>query len=131
MSPMSSPLIIIVDLRLPDDYITINNFAVEALGDELYRIAEVPSVLDGGGFEYGDIVELVACEDGEYDLRSIKQRGNWRRFDLLVPVEYLKSEGGVRLISQIEAFGGVWVHDAGGILSIVLPPEITWAPPPD
>ena len=127
---MPSPQTITLDVRIPEIG-TLYDFEVEVLGNGLYRIVEVPFGPGTPGFnviEYQDIVELAMASDGIYELRSVRARSRWRRFDFVLSFEYEESEAFANLLSRVEESGGTWVREAEGLLSIFLPPDSVWDP---
>ena len=124
------------------DLITINlrdaiegqfgGFDVEPLGRSLYRMADIPSVLfRPHDIEYGDLVELEPVAANTYEIRGVRQRSGWRRFDFGISLEWAASEAFQRLMSNVQENGGLCMRDFGGCLSIVLPPDSTWDPTDD
>jgi hypothetical protein len=122
---------ITLDLSALLAFSALVDLEVELLPDGLYRIEEIPF---GGAtpfefdLQYRDIVELVRGDDGTYELRSIRERGGWRRFDFLLSADYMGSPDMERWLSQARTAGGLWIREAGGFVTIVLPPDCNWNP---
>ena len=121
---------ITIQLRHPFKGST-GSLQVEPLGGTLHRVAEIPSALFGDPFECGDVIDVVTAADGVCELREVRERGNWRRFDFLVTRAHAESPELARVLDRVVGAGGQWVRDAGGVLSIVLPPDSTWDPNDD
>ena len=103
----------------------------EELPSGLYRIVEIPfGALDplDIDLQYGDVVELAPSSDGMHELRSIRERGGWRRFDFVLSRDYVGSQEMEQWLSRVEAAGGSWIREAGGAVTIVLPPDSNWDP---
>ena len=123
---------ITIDLWEPTEEATHGSFEVEPLGSDLYRVADIPIMIFGPrDIEYGDIVELVPARGNTYELRGVRQRSGWRRFDVLISPAVVDSVEFREVLSRVEADGGLWVRDFGGCLSIVMPPDSTWDPTAD
>jgi len=58
----------------------------------------------------------------------IRERGGWRRFDFVLSADYVRSQEMAEWLSQVEAAGGNWIQEAGGVVTIVLPPDSNWDP---
>jgi hypothetical protein len=58
---------------------------VEPLGDGVYRVIDIPCALSGPhDFEFGDLVELEQVALDTYEVRAVRQRAGWRRFDFVI-----------------------------------------------
>jgi hypothetical protein len=128
---MPGTQIIPVNLRALLGYDALWDLEVEPLPTGLYRIAEIPF---GGAtpfeidVQYRDIVELIRDCEGRYELRSVRERGGWKRFDFLLSADYVGSKDMERWLSEAQAAGGTWIREAGGLVTMMLPPDSDWDP---
>ena len=107
---------------------SVFEFELEPLGEDLYRVADVPSIFELEYFEYRDVLRLREADDGVFDLVEIAERGRWRMFDYLLSLQFSKSAELAAVLTRVTDAQGVWVRDFGGFLLILLPPDCIWDP---
>ena len=115
-------------LRIPAEEFTIENYELEPVGDDLYRVVVVPGIFDSECFGYRDVLRLRRMEDGVFELVEVAERGRWRVFDFMLWKEFAESPELAAMLKRVEAAQGVWVREFGGCLLILLPPNSIWDP---
>ena len=111
---------------LADD--SMQDYELEPLGDDLYRVVIVPSIFDSEHVHYHDVLRVKPIDDGIFELVEIVERGRWRLFDFLLSKEFAESTELAAFLARVEAAQGVWVRDFVGCLLILLPPNSIWDP---
>jgi len=101
---------------------------VESLGEDLYRVVDVPGFFELGYFSYRDVFRLRKADDGVFDLLEIAERGGWHMFDYVLPKNFAESNQLAAVLTQVTNARGVWVREMGGLLFILLPPDCIWDP---
>jgi hypothetical protein len=114
-----------LNVRFAGEGTMVREFQVEPLGNNLYRVMEIPVLVET--VSYRDIVELTRGQDDVYECVAVRELAGWRRFDFLVAKD-AASERLTEILSRVVAAGGVWNRALGGWLSIVMPPDSTWDP---
>lgn len=130
---MSTTQTITIDFSALVDFDAQAALEVEILPNGLFRIEEIPFGLGAPlevDLQYRDIVELERNRDGTYELLAIRERGGWKRFDFLLPADYVDSDEMEKWLSDVEAAGGIWIREFGGCVTIMLPPDSRWDPNP-
>lgn len=120
--------IITLTLRIPAEGLTMQDYELEALGEDLYRVVNVPGIFDFEHFGYRDVLRLRRAQGGIFELVEIAERGRWRLFDFIISKEFAESTELAAFLARVEAAQGVWVRDFGGCLVILLPPDSIWDP---
>jgi hypothetical protein len=101
---------------------------LEPLGEDLYRVVEVPDIFDLEHFGYRDVLRLRRAEDGRLHLVEVAERGGWRMFDYVISRQFAESTELAAVLARVVQAQGVWVRDFGGCLCILLPPDCIWDP---
>jgi len=108
---------------------TLCGLALEDLGEGRYRVVDLPDPFNDC-FNYNDVVELELIEKTRARLLRIQSESRWSRSVILIS-KNCDEELLTPVYSRVEAEGGQWCIDCGGILQIFLPPDCAWDPTTD
>ena len=119
----------VVELRvsLPSIGIELETLALHPEG-EFHRVVEIPTIFAAEQLGFRDLIRLSPAEAGRYEVLGVEEPGGWQRFDFIVSRDQIESAALTDLLAEVEAHGGKWIREFGGVLSVVLPPGSTWKP---
>ena len=90
--------------------------------DRWYRLQATP-LLSPEPIHAGDVIEVALLEDGTHRFLRVVERPAVRHYSWVVPRGWLQSPDRHSYIAKVEAVGGTWEQELGGVLHVHIPTE--------
>jgi len=104
---------------------------VEWLEGDRYRILSPEIAVLTEEYAFGDVVEAFRNDEDALVVKRCLERGNYRTLEYCLPAGWHERENIQEVLSKVQDLGGFWEGIFGGVLIIVLPPEVFYDPTQD